>query len=129
MSQNLLVQRLKFAKRELTALKTAHKRGLGLLKVYTKTYTIPPPSGSASFYWLTIELEFEISNYPFLQEYLVYNDIATSPISTTPEFEYKNDGEKAEFRMVFEKRTTDYSIRFNSTSPIVSMNYSWSVYT
>lgn len=37
MSQNMLVERLKFAKRELTALKTAHTRGFGLLKIYKET--------------------------------------------------------------------------------------------
>lgn len=35
---NTLAQRLKFAKRELTALKTAHRRGLGNVKIYTYTY-------------------------------------------------------------------------------------------
>lgn len=129
MSQNLLVQRLKFAKRELTALKTAHQRGLGLLKVYSKTIVIQPPSGSATFYWLTIDLEFSISNYPFIQMYLVENDISDTPTNTLPEFEYTNGGNKAEYRLVLQNTGTTYSIRFNSTSPIASTNYSWSAYS
>lgn len=37
MTVDLLSQRLKAAKRELTNLKTAHSRGFGLLKVYKET--------------------------------------------------------------------------------------------
>lgn len=37
MTVDLLSQRLKAAKRELTNLKTAHTRGFGLLKVYKET--------------------------------------------------------------------------------------------
>lgn len=128
MSQNLLVERLKYAKRELTALKTAHRRGLGLLKVYSKTLTIQPPSGSATFYWLTIDLEFSISNYPFIQMYLVEEDVADVAVNTLPEFEYTNNGDNAEYRLVLENTGENYLIRFNSTSPITSSNYSWSVY-
>ena len=128
MSQNLLVERLKSAKRELLALKTAHRRGLGLLKVYSEVYSIAAPSGSSTFYWLTIDLEFSVSTYPFVQYYIVNNDIASVPVNTAPEFEYQNGGTKAEFRIVLEKVPSGYRFGFSSTSPIVSMNYSWSTY-
>ena len=39
MTQNLLVQRFKDAKKELTALKTTHLRGIGNLKIYKETIT------------------------------------------------------------------------------------------
>lgn len=48
MTVNLLTQRLKSAKRELTNLKTAHKRGLGNLKVFKNEYTFVPPGGEGS---------------------------------------------------------------------------------
>lgn len=124
---NLLSQRLKTAKRELTNLKTAHRRGLGLLKVYTQTVTVQPPSNDHVIWWLTLDVEFDISPYPFVQKYLVRPISTNSYIYANNELEYKSSGWEAEFRDVF--AFFDYiSLKFTiySTSPIKSVNYSWS---
>lgn len=126
MSQNLLVEQLKYAKRELTDLKTAHRRGLGLLKVYVTRYQVPPATGSQTFFWLTIDVEFGISNYPFAQKYLVLDDITASIVDTAPEFEYTNGGYGAEFRSSLVKIDEPYVFDFYSTSPIISISHSWS---
>lgn len=55
---DLLVQRLKAAKRELTALKTAHRRGLGLLKVYRREETFTPPGGQGTYNGVKITISF-----------------------------------------------------------------------
>lgn len=55
---DLLVQRLKAAKRELTALKTAHRRGLGLLKVYRIEETFITPSGQGTYEGVKITISF-----------------------------------------------------------------------
>lgn len=70
MSQNLLVEKLKFAKRELTALKTAHRRGLGGLKVFEKTLDISVPSEAQSGFWfieVTLNFDRDFPAYPFAQ--------------------------------------------------------------
>lgn len=66
---DLLVQRLKAAKRELTALKTAHRRGLGLLRVYEQTYLLADLGMSdISLRSVSITLQFSrsFSPYPFV---------------------------------------------------------------
>lgn len=66
---NILSQRLKYAKRELTALKTAHPRGLGNLRVYRRNETLVPPTGDRELYRITLHLTFEdqYAPYPFVQ--------------------------------------------------------------
>jgi len=68
MTVDLLSVRLKEAKRELTNLKTAHKRGLGLLKLYKYTVTLHPP-GQLFAYYIELNITFSqnSSPYPFIQ--------------------------------------------------------------
>lgn len=61
---DLLVQRLKTAKRELTALKTAHKRGLGLLRIYDKEISLEIPA-EAAIYNVEIAVQFTSNSSPF----------------------------------------------------------------
>lgn len=124
MSQNLLGERLKNAKRELTALKTAHRRGLGLLKVYKEEYTVTAPSTEA--YWLTIDLEIKGAIYPFVQLYAKTND-SGSTVARGAEFEYKDGGKTAEFRVVCWDDKLNYDLVVYSTSPIESMKVEWSL--
>jgi hypothetical protein len=72
MTVDLLSQRLKAAKRELTNLKTAHKRGLGTLKVYrTEHYFaddgITPPNSYRGK--LRIKFSQDFTPYPFFYVY------------------------------------------------------------
>lgn len=68
MSQNMLVERLKFAKRELTALKTAHFRGMGLLKIYKATYYFSQAGIEEDYFYdavVTIKFSRDFAPYPF----------------------------------------------------------------
>lgn len=121
---DLLVQRLKAAKRELTALKTAHRRGLGLLKIYHYEYDIPPPSGDVSFYRLTVNVSFDISPFPFVQRFMVVDDIYYNPFSADEEIIYAANGWTSQIKAVY-LLASHYTMALNSTSPIISMSYSW----
>lgn len=123
---NLLSQRIKEAKRELTALKTSHRRGLGLLKIYTQTIDAPPPSGSSIFWWLTVNVTFDLAEYPFVQMYYVWDGFASLLDYGALEFQYSNDGYSIEYRDRVVKLGVPYKIIVYSTSPIKSISYSWS---
>lgn len=124
---NLLSQRIKDAKKELTALKTNHQRGLGMLKVYKYEYTIPPPPDEElSFWWLSMTFTFSTSAYPFLQRDLVFDRISRNLMYTAQEFEYTNDGWSATISARYGNLNRNYEVAVYCTSPITSMSYSWS---
>lgn len=67
MTVDLLSVRLKEAKKELTNLKTAHMRGLGLLRVYKKIYQLDSlgiPDEYSSRVKLTVYFSTDFSPYP-----------------------------------------------------------------
>lgn len=130
MSQNMLVDRLKAAKRELTALKTAHKRGLGNLRVYTHKYEIPY-SGHESGLWnlvITVSFETSFTAYPFV--YILSTRSSGSgffaALLIQATMEYINSGYGARIGTVFDKQSTDNSFTVISTSPVTSVSYEWS---
>ncbi|MBR3139055.1 hypothetical protein IKG38_03565 [Candidatus Saccharibacteria bacterium] len=65
---NLLTNKLKYTQREITNLKTAHKRGLGLLKVYRERLLYSDTAipnyyqGNAT---LTVDFDQSFGAYPF----------------------------------------------------------------
>ena len=70
MTVDLLSVRLKEAKRELTNLKTAHLRGLGLLKIYKKTYVLNDFGIQDSTYnrvRMTINFDYNFPPYTLVQ--------------------------------------------------------------
>lgn len=89
---NTLSQRLKYAKRELTALKTAHPRGLGNLRVYRKSETLVTP-GASGIYNATITGTFSslFSPYPFVQALLGPTPQRVVSLQFN-DFEYTNSG-------------------------------------
>lgn len=122
---DLLSQRLRNAKKELTALKTAHRRGLGLLKIYKESYTASAPPSSTAVYWITIDINFSLSAYPFVQHYMRTDIGDPSFISTETEIEYKNSGMTIEYRQMIYGLDSEYKFDIISTSPIESMTYDW----
>jgi hypothetical protein len=123
---NLLTARLKSAKRELTNLKTAHGRGLGLLKIYTRSVNLSAPTGEGAFFWLSIDVTFSVSPYPFAQKYIVTDTLDGNNFYVNDEFNYSNNGWGAEFRTGVAKQTAPSRVTVYSTSPITSISYSWS---
>ena len=123
MSQNLLVERLKYAKRELTALKTAHRRGLGLLRVYTATYSAQGTTQSPStLAILRIKIDFGGIAYPLVTYFTHYDNF----ISTDASFQYVDNGYGAEFQCItFDYIGATYKIYIQSTSPISNISHRW----
>ena len=93
---NTLSQRLKYAKRELTALKTAHPRGLGNLRVYRRLETMTSPDTPRGTYVITIEMTFDdnYAPYPFMNV-LAGPETYGVTLYSFEEFEYTNNGRKA----------------------------------
>lgn len=127
MTVDLLSVRLKEAKRELTALKTAHKRGLGGLKVFQDYLEFDIAGSSiASGRWMldmTIEFDDKFPEYPFLtamgqcsNSYVSNVDIVSMDFT---------DGHtlKAQFNWENKSGLDPYRIYFYSNSPIISYEY------
>lgn len=121
----LLVQRLKSAKRELTALKTAHRRGLGGLKVYE--YPLEISGYNDHVYVLNVEIMFasDATSFPF---------ITCSPQADPSTFQGKADvismyytnngmGVNYSFDWFALTQIDPYTIYFLSTAPIESVVY------
>lgn len=128
MTQNLLVQRFKNAKSELTALKTAHIRGIGNLRVYKETVRF---TGSAVFLEGTVTINFSqnFAAYPFV--YLLGYGVDLDGmhfISMDPEsVNYTNNGYTAVFEgeALYDPEYIPNKFDVYSTSPMTSITYAW----
>lgn len=120
---NLLSLKIKAIKRELLALKTAHIKGIGNLKMYSRTINIGPSHGHTL---LKIITEFEETSvpYPFVQVFGGV-DSENDPTFDTLGGGYTNNG--------FTSITTGTgfvlqdveTIYIESTSPIKAVQYEW----
>ena len=122
---DLLVQRLKAAKRELTALKTAHRRGIGNLKIYNR-YCEELGSHTTGTLNITIKFDSKYAAYPLFQV-LPLGDISSSGmVYTGVNANYANGGYQAsvqvydEFAWLF-----SYGFYVLSTAPTTEVNYSY----
>ena len=125
---NLFIQRLKYAKRELTALKTAYVRGLGMMKVYEQTATAPSAGHESGFWTLIINvgLDTSFTAYPFVQ--LIPQVSSSFEYSIEYEsMQYENSGYSASFRTSWRYQAgTGSDVTVFSTSPITSISFNWS---
>lgn len=133
---NTLAQRLKFAKRELTALKTAHRRGLGLMKVYKTIHYFEDDDISYGYEYngvLTLNFSAGSSPYPYfnvlaaseeLSEY--YIEAKTIDIASV---RYTNSGHSAEVsgRIFYGYGDIYDKIIIYSAAPIISTSGTWSL--
>ncbi|MBQ8984325.1 hypothetical protein IJ098_00500 [Candidatus Saccharibacteria bacterium] len=122
---DLLVQRLKAAKRELTALKTAHRRGLGLVKLYEKTIALTPPTQYLAYVIkLTIVFEPSSQAYPFIQ--LVPTVLSDTSAIDLGGIEYIDSGMSCivSFEWIRSEPIVD-RIDIVSSSPIKSIQQEW----
>lgn len=123
----VLVERLKRAKEELTALKTAHKRGVGMLKVFEEN--IAPQAPDQTPWNLTITLTFGADTAPYPFVYAVAKTLdETSYVFaagfTQENIEYANEHTvkvAGEFWA-----SNPVPTRILSTAPVESVSYSWS---
>lgn len=126
MTVDLLTSRLKAVKRELTALKTSHMRGLGRIKIYGQTLTIP--TGQTGIHELDIDvtLDSSFAAFPFTQVLPAVNNAGFYTMEVDG-FTYV-DGYHVKYHMLWFERTnasgTNYA-RVVSTSPITNVTYNW----
>lgn len=123
----LLVERLKRAKEELTALKTAHKRGVGMMRVYEEN--IAPQASDGTMWKLTITIKFEENTAPFPFAYTVAKTLSDLDFFwafgfTQEEMEYTDEHTvKVAGTFWWEEAVP---IRILSTAPVKSVSYAWS---
>lgn len=128
---DLLVQRLKNAKRELTALKTAHRRGLGNLKTYYYKYNVPSEGHEEGYIWhlvITVHFNRAFAAYPFAQllgarlygtgSFVTLLDVAT--------LQYIDDGYGLEVGCLYEYDEENNTFVILSSAPVDSISYEWS---
>lgn len=126
----VLVERLKRAKEELTALKTAHKRGVGLLKVFEENISPQAPDQTPWELTMTISFGANSTPYPFMytlaktmdeSDYFWSFGFREEEIEFTDEHTIKVAGEFWSENPV--------PIRILSIAPVESVSYSWSKYS
>lgn len=131
MTQNLLTQRLKAAKRELTNLKTAHKRGRGLLKLYSYEGQATP-ADSTKIYDITITVTFsnKFAKNPFvvfLRDTVDPNAQWMGSALRTDMQYYSDDG----YKLILKGNYYDWhggdneKYKVIATSPITNVNIDW----
>lgn len=130
---NTLSQRIKFAKRELTNLKTAHNRGFGLLKVYTTKYKFSDIPGANPGEWMDAIITINFSNnfapYPFA--YLIgpvnFNPDMSFLAVDIDQIQYKNSGYTAVFtgEITYVPSGGLDSMTLFSVSPPTSISIQW----
>lgn len=129
---NTLSQRLKYAKKELTALKTAHPRGLGNLRVYRRIETIVSPAdggGRIREYEAKISGNFSslFAPYPYTQVVIGNSPEDVSMLSMA-DFEYTSDG--MGFATIIDGLFTQPSVPITfeilSLAPVDGIEVEWS---
>jgi hypothetical protein len=121
---NTLSQRLKFAKQELTNLKTAHGRGIGNLKVYSVPVKLNY-TGTSEILNLVVNFVGSGVSYPFTQVFASMN-------SSTYEYNlsiwgagYTNGGRTYKMMGDYHSWVGMNTIYVESTLPISSVTYTW----
>ena len=135
MTVDLLSSRLKAAKRELTALKTAHTRGFGLLKVYTKTLNYSQTGiaegGIYTNATLTISFSRDFPPRPFVYvlgdiDVTAGTEIGRWPAFNARTFDYSSDGYTVVMGgtliYLLSAATPLEKVKAFATSPIISIS-------
>lgn len=121
----LFVQRLKSAKRELTSLKTAHRRGLGGLKVFE--YPLEIAGYNDAVYTLDVTVEFaqDSTSYPFVICCPQVDSTTNLAKADLISMNFGTDGMTAHFSFDWFALTKiePYNILFYSSSPISAVSY------
>lgn len=126
----VLVERLKRAKLELTALKTAHKRGVGMLKVFEEIVEPEAPDDTLWYLVMTISFSADSTSHPFVT--VLCNTFDETKYSLAQSFqqdeiEYTQGGKSVKIGGSFFSSDNSF-LKILSTSPIASVSFSWSKY-
>lgn len=124
---NLLATKIKDIKRELTALKTAHTRGLGNVKIYQKIVQIDSSGHQTGAYYMTVNVTFDrrFTAYPMAQIIPTMTSGGDYSMEVTG-MDYSDQGYtmNAELVWIYEPGTTSFTVE--STSPVDTVTYAWS---
>lgn len=124
---NLLTAKIKSIKRELTALKTSHARGLGNVKIYHRIVQVDPSGHEtgASYMNVTVNFDRRFTAYPMAQIIPTMNYSGDYSMEMTG-LDYSDQGYtmKAELVWIYEPGTTSFTVE--STSPVDNVSYTWS---
>ena len=123
---NTLATKIKAMKRELTNLKTSHKRGLGNLKIYQRQVTIENPSSIPSYADIVINIQFDTDFTPYPLVQIIPAMLTDESYSMDMVgMDYSNNGFRANARFVWKYVGGTNSFSVEATSPITSVNYTW----
>lgn len=126
MTINPLTMRIKAAKRELLALKTAHTRGLGNVKIYSSTITIDPTGHTSSFWDIEVSIDFDPSYvaYPFVNITPAISQNREHTLEVVGQ-DYSNGGYSLNAQFIWRYKTGTNSIKVFATAPIIDYSYRW----
>lgn len=123
---NTLSQRLKYAKRELTALKTAHFRGIGLVKVFSREVHVDlsPYVGELGYIRITVDFDNSYVPYPLAQIIPKVTSSGIIVFSDALEIFYLNNGYSLRTRLTWAYSGSGISDFYvEALSPIADINY------
>lgn len=124
---NLLTTIIKSIKRELTALKTSHARGLGNVKIYHRIVQVDPSGHEtvASYMTITVNFDRRFTPYPMAQIIPTMNYSGDYSMTMTG-LDYSDQGYtmNAELTWIYEAGTASFTVE--STSPVDNVSYAWS---
>lgn len=126
MTINPLTMRLKVAKRELLALKTAHTRGLGNVRIYTSTITIDPTDHTTGIWDLVVNIDFDQAfvAYPFVNFASAIDSNNNHSLEVVGQ-DYTNGGYSLRAQFVWRYRVGTNTITVYSTAPVINYSYEW----
>lgn len=126
---DLLSQRIKYAKNELTALKTAHKRGLGNVKIYKYVYDFSSTGIAVGTMSVTVNFDQTFSEYPFafLVGYEPTQQSLYASSMDAREIVYLNNGYSVKFTgpAICYPTAIEPKVNIYSTAPISSASHVW----
>lgn len=124
MTINPLTMRLKAAKRELLALKTAHTRGLGNVRIYTTTLDIDPTGHTTGWWSLIVNINFDQAfvAYPFVNFAVRFN--SNNSMEAVGQ-DYANGGYSLRAQFIWRYSGDTDTVSVSSTAPVINYTYEW----
>lgn len=125
--ENSLARRLINAKNELRALKTAHNRGLGTIKLYSSAIDIQKPTTQSPLFGdvtVTINIDPDNEPFPFISTATKFTTSSVGIIILS-KLKASNDGYTiyASGDVVLPAAASSTPMKVVSTSPISSITY------
>lgn len=128
---NLLTTRLKEAKEELTNLKTAYVRGLGLMDVYTYSGTASPPTRQDYLFKVRITFDSEFAQNPLTYLSIGIGDLQAPWLGSALEIynqTFSSDGYTLTVNGLISWAADDIATyTIYSTSPITNVSWEWTL--